>query len=64
METKAKDRFDACCKLAEYWSGRHDARREYEWKVALGFWAVILAAVHYAGDIRGLWRGMAVPRRQ
>jgi hypothetical protein len=49
----AKDRFDACYKLAEFWSGRHDARREYEWKVALGFWAVIVAAVHYAGDIRG-----------
>jgi hypothetical protein len=50
---EANDRFDKCYKLAEFWAGRHDARRSYEWKVALGLWAVILAAIHYAPDIRG-----------
>jgi hypothetical protein len=47
-----KDRFEACLKLADFWSGRHDARREYEWKVSLGFWGVLLAAIHYGGDTK------------
>jgi len=41
------DRFDALMKLADFFSGRHDARREFEWKVTLGLWAVILGAISY-----------------
>lgn len=26
-----KERFDACMKLADFWSGRGDSRRTYEW---------------------------------
>jgi hypothetical protein len=46
-----KDRFDSCIKLAEFWAGRFDARREYEWKISLGFWGVLVAAIHYRSEI-------------
>lgn len=42
-----KEKFDACMQLAEFWSGRHDQRRQFEWKVALGLWAVIIGAIGY-----------------
>ncbi|MBZ5547640.1 MAG: hypothetical protein LAO22_06695 [Acidobacteriia bacterium] len=48
----AKERFDACVKLGEFWVGRHDARREYEWKVSLGFWGVLVAAIHYSAETK------------
>jgi len=34
-------------KQADFCAGRHDARREYEWKVTLGFWALILGAIAF-----------------
>ena len=34
-------------RLADFWTGRHDARREFEWKVTLGLWAVILGGISY-----------------
>lgn len=43
----AKERFDACMQLANHGAGRHDERRDYEWKVALGLWALIGAATIY-----------------
>ena len=42
-----KERFDACIKLAHFWSGRFDSRRQYEWKISLGFWGVLLAAIRF-----------------
>jgi hypothetical protein len=41
-----KDRFDRCMKLAEFAAGRWDARRSYEWKLSLGLWALLAAAIH------------------
>ena len=37
--------FDKWMKLAEFYSKRHDERRSYEWKITLGFWAVIFATL-------------------
>ncbi|MGA3288155.1 MAG: hypothetical protein ABSD46_12095 [Bacteroidota bacterium] len=42
---KPKERFDACMQQAEYAAGRHDTRREVEWKVSLGFWSVLIGAI-------------------
>ena len=43
----AKEQIEACIKLAESSSKRHDARREYEWKLTIALWTVILAAIVY-----------------
>jgi hypothetical protein len=40
-------RFDALMKVADFWTGRHDTRRDFEWKVTLGLWAVILGGISY-----------------
>jgi hypothetical protein len=39
-----KEQFEACMKLADYSAGRHNARRDYEWKVSLALWAALLAS--------------------
>jgi hypothetical protein len=41
-----EERFDASIKLAEFSAGRWDARRSYEWKLSLGLWALLAAAIH------------------
>lgn len=38
--------FDRFTKLAELAAKRFDTRREFEWKIILGFWAAIMAAVY------------------
>ncbi len=40
-----KDLFDARMDLAKFWKERHDKRAEYEWKVMLAVWGVLLAAI-------------------
>jgi hypothetical protein len=47
MEDDAKDRVDGFIKIAEYWASRHDGRREFEWKVTLGWWGLLVLAIHY-----------------
>jgi hypothetical protein len=47
MEEDAKDRIDGFMKIAEYWASRHDGRREFEWKVALGWWGLLALAIYY-----------------
>ena len=42
-----KERFDACIQEADFWTGRHDQRRQFEWKVTLGLWALILSGIAY-----------------
>ena len=52
------ERFEACMKLAEFGASRHDGRREYEWKVTLGLWAVIVAAIAtFHGQTLPKWLG-------
>jgi hypothetical protein len=43
----AKDRFDAAMKLADFIAQRVTDRRQYEWKITLGLWAVLAAAPLY-----------------
>lgn len=40
-----KEQFDACMKLADFGAGRWDARRQYEWRLSLGVWALLAAAI-------------------
>ena len=40
-----KDKFDAYLQLANYWANSYQERRDVEWKVGLGLWAVILTAI-------------------
>lgn len=42
-----EDRIDGCMRLADFWAGRHDKRREFEWKLTLGIWAVLVAGISY-----------------
>jgi len=37
----AKEKFDACMSLADYFLRLWDARRGYEWKVAFGLWTLL-----------------------
>lgn len=46
MEEDAKN-VDGFMKVAKYWASRHDGRREFEWKVAFGWWGLIVLAIHY-----------------
>lgn len=41
-----KELFDGCMKLAEFGAGRWDSRRTYEWKLSLGLWALLAAAIY------------------
>jgi hypothetical protein len=42
-----KERFDALMKLAELQSSIRDKRREIEWQVSIGLWAITGGAVAY-----------------
>jgi hypothetical protein len=58
MDSSAKDRFDACMKAADFGAARWDARRQYEWKITLGFWALLVAAIAFFREtVLPLWAG-------
>lgn len=42
-----KDKFEAAMKLAEFIFSRIQDRRQYEWKIILGFWALLATAPLY-----------------
>jgi hypothetical protein len=44
-----KDKFDGCMKLAEFAIKNFHGRREYEWKITLGYWTILAAAI-VSGD--------------
>jgi len=48
-----QDRFEAYLKLADFYIARFDGRREYEWKVTLGFWAAILGSAATFRELAG-----------
>lgn len=58
-QMEAKDRFDACMKLVTYGTSRFDGRRQYEWKIRLPFWALLVAADAYLP--RELFAWIVVP---
>src|SRR5205085_10674015 len=41
----AKEKFDGCMKIAEFAINNFHGRREYEWKIALGYWTILAAAI-------------------
>lgn len=45
MDDKKKTEYDALMQQAEFNIHQFDGRREYSWKVTLGFWAAILGSV-------------------
>ena len=45
MDEKTKALYDAMMHQAQFNIERFDGRREYSWKVTLGFWAAILGSV-------------------
>ena len=42
--------FDRWIQLAQFYAKRHDERRNYEWKIILGFWAAIFGTVYKGFD--------------
>lgn len=46
MPTILHQDFEKWMRLADYFAQRHDARRGYEWKIVLGFWAAIFATLY------------------
>src|SRR3990172_3969136 len=52
------EKLAACMRLAEFAATRHDGRREYEWKVTLGLWGAIIAAIAtFRGESLPSWLG-------
>ncbi len=39
------DKIDACIKLAQFSAGRHDARRNEEWKLNFSLWGFLLGTI-------------------
>lgn len=44
--SKKPDAFERWARLAELAASRFDSRRSYEWKITLGFWAVLLTSLN------------------
>lgn len=44
MTPEQQKDFDGYMRLADFFAGRFDARRAYEWKLSLGLWAALLGA--------------------
>ena len=61
---KGEKRFDELIKLAELAAARHDARRDYEWKIVIGFWVAMLMTLHkdwvYPERLHWAWFVLAV----
>jgi hypothetical protein len=55
MTDNAKRTFDTYTKLADYWGDCYERRRQVEWKVSLGFWAVILSGIVSSDKLYGIW---------
>jgi hypothetical protein len=50
-----KEKLDSLKSLADYWADSYERRRQVEWKVSLGFWAVILSGILNNDKLVGLW---------
>lgn len=55
MTDEVKRTFDAYMKLADYWADSYERRRQVEWKISLGFWAVILSSIVSSDKLHGAW---------
>lgn len=52
--------FNACIRMAEIGFGRWDARRSYEWKITIGLWTLLAAAIYRGFEILPLLVGLLV----
>jgi hypothetical protein len=50
-----KEQLDSLKSLADFWADSYERRRQVEWKVSLGFWAVILGGILNNDKLVGLW---------
>jgi hypothetical protein len=48
---ESSHKFDDCMKLAQFWADSYQRRRDVEWKVSLGLWAVILTGITQADKL-------------
>ncbi len=46
--------FEAYLKIGNFWAKRHDERRQYEWKLTIGLWAIIVAGLVQPDKLRVL----------
>ncbi len=46
---------DACMKQADFFAKRFDQRREYQWKINIGFWGVLLVGIATAKVQLPVW---------
>lgn len=51
MSMKTKEKIDICMQQAELAFRMHNDRRQYEWKITLGFWASLLTIIVKQSDI-------------
>jgi hypothetical protein len=58
MTDEVKHDFDAFTKLADYWADCYERRRQVEWKISLGFWAVILSGIVSSDKLHGVWSSL------
>lgn len=42
-----KEHFDSLMRLSEFWTARWNGRRQFEWAISLGLWAVLGASIAY-----------------
>jgi hypothetical protein len=50
-----KEKLDSLKSLADYWADSYERRRQVEWKVSLGFWAVILGGILKNDKLVEIW---------
>jgi hypothetical protein len=46
MDEKQKALFDACMRQADYFAGRWDCRKMYEWKTTIAIWALLAGGIY------------------
>jgi hypothetical protein len=53
---------NVCVKQATYFAGRWDSRRNFEWKISIGVWAILLATIRFLPEIHNFrWWMPIVP---
>src|ERR1700733_11914537 len=47
MSEEQKTLFDACMKQVDYFAGRWDRRREFEWKITVAVWTLAVGGIYF-----------------
>ncbi len=62
MKVQDKDQFDAIMRVADFFVHQFNERREYSWRVTIGFWAAIIGSIAVIAPYRvqvDLWPKIA-----